>query len=125
MRNSLRHAIAVIAASALISGCTTTPKGWRKKAPIIDVASTKSVDDVIRCVSELWQAKGAVPSYLPRANGGTLSLILPGVFGPSGHVGWMVDVEKAEQGSQVRFYGIKTIWSKQNAKIKQEIEGCL
>lgn len=108
-----------------VSGCTTTPKGWRKKEPLIDTVSAKSADEVIRCVSDLWQSQGAVPSYLPRANGGTLSLILAGVFGPSGQVGWMLDVDKADHGSVVRFYGIKSIWSKANAKTNAEIISCI
>lgn len=125
LKNVTRNSLAAVVLCAVLTGCVTTPKGWRKKTPLVEATSSKSVDDVIRCVSETWQSQGASPNYLPRTNGGTLTLILPGVFGPSGQVGWMLDVDKADQGSHVRFYGMKSIWSKANAKTNDEVRACL
>ncbi len=114
-----RLAIGTALVCVAVSGCATTPKGWRKKEPIIDVPSAKSVDEVIRCVSDLWQSKGLTLSYLPRSNGGTIT------SGSNDVVVNMLDVDKVSSGSRIRYYGVKSIWSKANAKEKAEIETCL
>lgn len=115
----------VIAGTAILSGCAHSPKNWRERTPTLEKVTDKSVETVINCVSEYWQSKGATPNYLPRASGATILLALPGIVGPTGATLAMLDVDRTENGSLVRYYALKSIWSKANANEKARIATCL
>ena len=103
----------------VLGGCVHTPNGWRKSAPLLEVTSQKSVDDVVRCVADLWQSQGQQPTYLPSAKGATLWIKSPAGILPNDLVYSLLDIEHAEPGSKVRYYSVF------GKSTKSEIEECL
>ena len=115
-----------LAMIALLGGCAHSPKGWRERTPTLERASNKSVEAVISCVSDYWQSNGAVPNYVPRTTGATISLAVQGLTGPTGEILAMLDVDRTEGGgSFARYYALKSIWSKANANSTNSIAACL
>lgn len=119
MNYTMRSTAAALAVCVALSGCVHSPNGWRKSAPLLEVTSTKSVDDVVRCVSDLWQSQGQQPTYLPSAKGATLWIKSPAAILPNDLVYSLLDIERDEQGSRVRYY------SAYGKSTKSQIEGCL
>lgn len=119
MALEMRTAVIAVTLGVALGGCVHTPNGWRKSEPLLEVTSQKSVDDVVRCVADIWQSQGQQPTYLPSAKGATLWIKSPEAILPNSLVYSLLDIERGELGSKVRYYSVF------GKSTKTEIEGCL
>lgn len=119
MHYMMGSTVATLAVCVALSGCVHSPNGWRKSAPLLEVTSKKPVDDVVRCVSDLWHSQGQQPTFLPSAKGATLWIKSPAAILPNDLVYSLLDIERDELGSRVRYY------SAYGKATKSQIESCL
>lgn len=91
----------------------------RDRGPELRQSSARPTTEIIGCVSKTWDERGLAFNYTPRPDGGQLMVrvsYLPVM---------MLDVVDSGEKREASFYLYKSIWSKQNRAIVEEIKACL
>ena len=105
MTRSMR--ILGLTATAMLSSCAHTTKGYREQVPRVEAFSDKKPETVLACISEFWQKRGWNPRYTPMANGGSVNVELPTFLLSTGNLLVLYDAEIVDGRTRVRFYGMK------------------
>lgn len=108
----------VAALSIILVGCVT-PQELRSQGPYLEQSSGKAADEILACVTKLWDEQGVRYSYAPRPGGGSLTVRT------REFTSMVVDVEPTGDARRVRFYLSRAVFPKVNERRRAEIAACV